>query len=84
MTPVARGAAVAAQAKLNLFLRILAREAGGYHQLETLFCRLTLADTVSVEATGGPRTLDVTGRAPRLDQVGPVERRQRQVFQVEP
>lgn len=74
MKPVARGATVAAQAKLNLFLRVLAREAGGYHQLETLFCRLTLADTVSVEPTGGPRTLDVTGRAPRLDQVGPVER----------
>ncbi len=41
-------AAVAAQAKVNLFLHILAREVSGYHQLETLFCRLTLADDVVV------------------------------------
>ncbi len=29
---------LAAHAKLNLFLRILAREADGYHGIETLFC----------------------------------------------
>ena len=31
-----------AQAKVNLSLRVLAREASGYHQIETLFCRLDL------------------------------------------
>ena len=34
------GARVEAQAKLNLFLRVFGREPSGYHQLETLFCRI--------------------------------------------
>ena len=59
--PRARSARVAAQAKVNLRLRILAREASGYHQLETLFLRLVLADDVTVRATGGARSLDVSG-----------------------
>jgi 4-diphosphocytidyl-2-C-methyl-D-erythritol kinase len=42
-------AEVLAPAKVNLFLRVLAREAGGYHGLETLFCALSLADTVRVQ-----------------------------------
>lgn len=46
-------AEVAAPAKVNLFLRVLAREEGGYHGLETLFCALSLADTVRV-AHGAP------------------------------
>lgn len=50
----ATAASVEAQAKLNLFLRVLAREANGYHQLETLFVRIELADTVRV-ATDTPR-----------------------------
>jgi 4-diphosphocytidyl-2-C-methyl-D-erythritol kinase len=56
----APGAAVAAQAKVNLFLRVLAREASGYHQLETLFCRLVLADDVVVRVRSG-WTLDCRG-----------------------
>jgi 4-diphosphocytidyl-2-C-methyl-D-erythritol kinase len=40
---------VPAHAKLNLFLRVLAREADGYHGLETLFCRLALADGLTAE-----------------------------------
>ena len=38
---------VEAPAKLNLFLRILSREADGYHGIETLFARIGLADGVS-------------------------------------
>jgi 4-diphosphocytidyl-2-C-methyl-D-erythritol kinase len=38
-----------APAKLNLWLRVLAREAGGFHQLETLFCAVELADELEVE-----------------------------------
>jgi 4-diphosphocytidyl-2-C-methyl-D-erythritol kinase len=38
-----------AAAKINLFLRILAVEQDGYHGLETLFCRIGLADTLSAE-----------------------------------
>lgn len=71
--PRARSARVAAQAKVNLRLRILAREASGYHQLETLFLRLALADDVIVRATDGARSLDVTGEVDAR-QLGPVER----------
>jgi 4-diphosphocytidyl-2-C-methyl-D-erythritol kinase len=48
-----------AHAKVNLILRVLAREPSGYHQIETVFQRLALADTVAVRATDGARTLDV-------------------------
>lgn len=41
------------RAKVNLFLRILAREADGYHGIETLFCRLALADDLAVERRDG-------------------------------
>lgn len=53
---------VEAPAKLNLFLRVLAREADGYHGIETLFCRIDLSDRlelVRTEAAGV--SLRVTG-----------------------
>jgi 4-diphosphocytidyl-2-C-methyl-D-erythritol kinase len=56
-----RAARVRAQAKVNLFLRVLAREDTGYHQIETLFCRLELADDVVVRVGGGGRRVDVVG-----------------------
>ena len=72
--PRSTSARVRAQAKVNLFLRILAREDTGYHQLETLFQRLDLADDVRVRV--GPdvrgRTLDVTGAD--AEALGPVDR----------
>jgi len=40
--------AVPAHAKLNLWLRVLAREESGYHSIETLFHRIELHDDVSV------------------------------------
>jgi 4-diphosphocytidyl-2-C-methyl-D-erythritol kinase len=54
---------LAAHAKLNPFLRILARDQTGYHQLETAFVLLELADEVTVVRTdrGGEVTLDVDG-----------------------
>lgn len=64
-----RTARVVAQAKVNLFLRVLAREASGYHQLETLFQRLELGDEVVVRTGVSGRTLDCTGA-----DVGPTER----------
>jgi 4-diphosphocytidyl-2-C-methyl-D-erythritol kinase len=69
----ASGARVEAQAKINLRLRILAREASGFHQLETLFLRLTLADTVRVRRTAGARSLDVAGLS-EAGAIGPAER----------
>lgn len=62
-------ARVEAQAKLNLFLRVLDREASGYHQLETLFQRIALADTVAVRVDVAGRSLDCRGA-----DVGPVEK----------
>ncbi len=46
--------AVAAHAKVNLLLRVLAREASGYHGIETLFCRIALADQVTAERREAP------------------------------
>lgn len=70
----AREARVEAQAKINLFLRILEREESGYHQLETLFCRIALADTITVTLTGGERTLDCFGERMPAAGLGPVDR----------
>jgi 4-diphosphocytidyl-2-C-methyl-D-erythritol kinase len=41
-----------ARAKLNLGLAVLAREASGFHQIETLFCALELADDVELTLSG--------------------------------
>jgi 4-diphosphocytidyl-2-C-methyl-D-erythritol kinase len=57
----AKVARVAAQAKLNLGLRILARERGGHHEIETLFARIALADTVTVRPRDEERSLVVRG-----------------------
>ncbi len=62
---------IAAHAKINLFLRILAREAapaGGYHQIETAFALLELADELVVTRTAGGVALRVHG-----PDLGPVE-----------
>ncbi len=66
-------ARVAAQAKVNLFLRVLAREARGYHSIETMFQRLDLADDVTVRVASG-RSLDCTGPAMPAAGLGPAER----------
>ncbi len=48
-------------AKVNLFLRVLAREADGYHGIETLFCRLALCDTLHASRTDAGLALAVEG-----------------------
>jgi len=60
---------VEAQAKVNLFLRILGRESSGYHQIETLFQRVSLSDTVVVRTDVAGRSLECSGA-----DVGPVEK----------
>src|SRR3990167_6120809 len=42
-----------APAKLNLYLRVLGKRPDGYHELETLFERIDLADELTFEK--GPR-----------------------------
>jgi 4-diphosphocytidyl-2-C-methyl-D-erythritol kinase len=51
-----------AMAKVNLFLRVLAREEGGYHAVEILLCLIGLADTLRAERREGRGvTIDVEG-----------------------
>jgi 4-diphosphocytidyl-2-C-methyl-D-erythritol kinase len=55
---------IRAHAKLNLLLRVLAREADGYHGIETVFARLDLHDELEAERTGAPGVaLEVEGAA---------------------
>lgn len=57
------GAAVEerAHAKVNLGLSVLARRGDGYHEIETLMARLSLADEVRVERAGSGVVLAVEG-----------------------
>jgi 4-diphosphocytidyl-2-C-methyl-D-erythritol kinase len=51
-----------APAKINLFLRVLARDQDGYHGVETLLCLVSLADTLRAERREGQGvTIDVSG-----------------------
>ena len=55
-------------AKVNLFLRVLAKESTGYHGIETLFCRVALHDTLEVTRTAAGIALEVEAA-----DVGPTE-----------
>ncbi len=66
-------ARVRAQAKINLYLRVLAREASGYHSIETIFQRLDFGDDVTVRIANG-RSLDCHGDAMPAAGLGPVEK----------
>jgi len=44
----------AAPAKVNLLLRVLAREASGFHAIETLFCLVDLADRLEARRVETP------------------------------
>ncbi len=52
--PEEDGVRLDAPAKVNLFLRVLVREEGGYHQLETLFQALELADRLQIRPDPEP------------------------------
>lgn len=58
-----------ALAKVNLFLRVLARENDGFHGIETLLCLVSLADTLQAERREGHGvTIEISG-----PDVGPAE-----------
>ncbi|OLC08270.1 MAG: 4-(cytidine 5'-diphospho)-2-C-methyl-D-erythritol kinase [Gemmatimonadetes bacterium 13_1_40CM_66_11] len=59
---------IAAHAKVNLFLRILARETSGFHQIETAFALLELADDLVLRRIDSGVTLEIDG-----PDLGPVE-----------
>jgi 4-diphosphocytidyl-2-C-methyl-D-erythritol kinase len=59
MTAPARGARkarVRALAKINLDLRVLGKRPDGYHELRTIFQTISLADTIDLTFTRGPKT----------------------------
>src|SRR6185503_8940433 len=60
---------IAAQAKINLRLKILAREEGGFHSIATIFARIDLADDIIVRVGGSGRFIDCKGA-----NVGPAEK----------
>lgn len=59
-----------AHAKINVLLRILARDTTGYHAIETVFQRLALGDIVHVSASGDRRTLHCYGPAMPASGIG--------------
>ena len=60
---------ISSHAKVNLFLRVLAREEDGFHGIETLFCRIGLADELTAEPRNGKDvTIETTG-----PDVGPAD-----------
>jgi 4-diphosphocytidyl-2-C-methyl-D-erythritol kinase len=61
-------ARVAAQAKVNLSLRVGGRRDDGYHDLQTIFARIELADDVVVRILRSGMTLTVAGN-PSLHDV---------------
>ena len=66
MTP-ARSARIDAPAKINLVLRVLGRRPDGYHELETVFQALELADSVRVSLDPtGPATVSLDVHGPDL------------------
>lgn len=68
-------ARVIAQAKVNLMLRVLAREASGYHSIETVFLRLDWGDEVRVRVTSDSTwSLDCAGPAMPAGGLGAVEK----------
>ncbi|HYU08649.1 MAG TPA: 4-(cytidine 5'-diphospho)-2-C-methyl-D-erythritol kinase [Gemmatimonadales bacterium] len=59
---------VAAHAKVNLFLRVHARESSGFHQIETAFALLEFADELVVRRTAAGVALQLDG-----PDLGPAE-----------
>jgi 4-diphosphocytidyl-2-C-methyl-D-erythritol kinase len=69
--PVAR---VAAQAKVNLVLRVGPRRDDGFHDVITMFQLLDLADDIVVRVGGAGRTLHIAGQHLPPEGLGPTEK----------
>src|SRR5438874_6520783 len=69
-----RVARVSAQAKINLLLRVGARDRTGYHAISTWFLRLDLADGITVRVGGNIRGIEVAGPLLPSGGLGPAEK----------
>ena len=61
-------------AKVNLFLEVTGKRPDGYHELATLFAKINLGDTLTLEAVPAPQTdisLVLTGPVAPLLSAGP-------------
>lgn len=54
---------VLAPAKINLFLHVIGRRSDGYHELQSVFRTLDLADRVSVAVAPGSARIDISAPA---------------------
>lgn len=61
-----RSLTLAAPAKINLYLEVLGRRADGFHELETVFQTLGLADTLRMERHAGADGVSLTCSDPAL------------------
>lgn len=69
-----RPVSVACPAKVNVFLRILAREDSGYHQIETFFLAIGIFDRVTVSPSNKGIALEVhAADGSQLEDLGPPE-----------
>lgn len=64
---------VKARAKLNLRLKILSREESGYHSIETIFHKIDLSDDITLQITGGAKSLKISGPELPAGGLGPDE-----------
>ncbi|MFH1665794.1 MAG: 4-(cytidine 5'-diphospho)-2-C-methyl-D-erythritol kinase [Candidatus Omnitrophota bacterium] len=48
---------IAAPAKVNLYLKVVRKLDDGYHEIETLFERVSIFDRISIEPVNGPTTI---------------------------
>jgi 4-diphosphocytidyl-2-C-methyl-D-erythritol kinase len=69
-----RRVVVHAAAKINLTLRVGARHADGYHDVETILQAIALADTLTVTSASGPFTLAVSAPGVPTDRTNLVWR----------
>ena len=65
-----RAVRIAAHAKVNLFLRVLAKEHDGFHAVETLLCLVDLADELVLSRGGAPGNVALEVDGP---DTGPAE-----------
>jgi 4-diphosphocytidyl-2-C-methyl-D-erythritol kinase len=60
---------IEAPAKINLYLRVLGRRPDGYHDIDTLITRISLADTVTIEQRPEKRPAEISVSCPGFPEI---------------